>query len=241
MHGSGLIVDGDNSEEHSLFAAAPGNADLVNDVELLAEGAVILRGFARDVGKELLLHIAAIAGVSPFRHLIMANGMPMAVAITNCGPLGWISTVKGYRYSSTDPMTGRPWPGMPASFHTLAVQAAHAAGFEGFNPGVCIINRYTVGTHLHMHQDRDETRDAQPVVSVSLGLPAKFRFGGQGKGQPARLVPLEHGDVAVWGGRSRMAYHGIAPLEPGTHPLTGDVRLNLTFRTTRIAARQRRK
>jgi alkylated DNA repair protein (DNA oxidative demethylase) len=181
----------------------------------------------------LVEEIHRVAAQAPFRTLITPAGVPMVISMTNCGLTGWISSGKGYRYADVDPLSGKPWPGMPAAFLELAQQAAQLAGFDEFRPSICLINRYAEGTGLQMHQDRDETRDGAPVVSVSLGLPAVFRFGaGPGRDQ-ASDIPLQHGDVVVWGGPSRMAYHGVLPIAPGEHALTGRYRFNLTFRTTR--------
>ncbi len=208
-----------------LFAgmAAPGT-------ETLAEGAVILRGFVLDEAPALLAAIDAVAAAAPFRHLVTPGGFRMSVAMTNCGAVGWISDRRGYRYGPDDPETGRPWPAMPALFQALAARAARAAGFPDFAPEACLVNRYTPGTRLTLHQDRDEGNLSHPIVSVSLGVPATFLFGGLERKDRPRRVRLEHGDVAVWGGPSRLAFHGIDTLKDGAHPLTGAVRYNLTFR-----------
>lgn len=198
--------------------------------ETLADGAVILRGFALDEAPALLDAIGAIAAAAPFRHLVTPGGFRMSVAMTNCGAVGWISDRRGYRYGPDDPETGRPWPAMPALFQALAARAARAAGFPGFAPEACLVNCYTPGTRLTLHQDRDEGNLSHPIVSVSLGVPAIFLFGGLERKDRPRRVRLEHGDVAVWGGPSRLAFHGIDTLKEGAHPLTGAIRYNLTFR-----------
>ncbi|QWT18970.1 alpha-ketoglutarate-dependent dioxygenase AlkB [Bacillus sp. NP157] len=203
----------------------------------LGPGAVMLRAFALSLARDLVGGIAMVTAVSPLRHLVMPNGKPMAIEMTNCGPVGWINAGRAYRYSRVDPDTGHPWPPMPTAFRDVATMAAAAAGYDGFDPAVCIVNRYAVGAGLQMHQDRDDTGDRQPVVSVSLGLPAIFRFGGQGRDMPVLDVPVVHGDVAVWGGPSRMNRHGVAPVVAGNDPLTGPYRYNLTFRTARIPRR----
>jgi alkylated DNA repair protein (DNA oxidative demethylase) len=154
----------------------------------------------------------------------------MLVAMTNCGTAGWVTDRTGYRYDSHDPQTGRPWPAMPGVFADLAAQAAARAGFEGFAPDACRINRYEPGVRLSLHQDKDERDLSAPIVSVSLGLPAVFLLGGLRRADPKCRVPLSHGDVVVWGGPARLRYHGVLPLEPGHHPLTGGHRINLTFR-----------
>lgn len=198
--------------------------------EPLSEGAWVLRGFALDVDSELLQAVDAISGVSPFRHLITPGGFRMSVAMTNCGRLGWVSDRRGYRYDPCDPETGRPWADIPVSFKTLAKRAASEAGYPGFAPDACLVNRYQPGTRLTLHQDRDEARLAEPIVSVSLGVPATFLWGGLERGGRNQRIGLQHGDVVVWGGPSRMRFHGVAPLKPAWHPATGELRINLTFR-----------
>jgi alkylated DNA repair protein (DNA oxidative demethylase) len=198
--------------------------------ESLGDGAVLLRGFASGEAPALLGEIERIAAAAPFRHLITPGGFRMSVAMTNCGSVGWVSDRRGYRYDPADPETGKPWPDMPALFRALAARAAQAAGFPGFAPEACLINRYAPGTRLTLHQDRDEGNFDHPIVSVSLGVPATFLFGGLDRRDKARRIRLEHGDVAVWGGPSRLAFHGIDTLKEGHHPLTGALRYNLTFR-----------
>jgi alkylated DNA repair protein (DNA oxidative demethylase) len=198
--------------------------------EPLADGAVLLRAFALDEAPALLAEIQVIARSAPFRHLITPGGFRMSVAMTNCGAVGWISDRRGYRYGPDDPETDRPWPAVPPLFKELAARAADAAGFPGFAPEACLINRYDPGARLTLHQDRDEGNLSHPIVSVSLGVPATFLFGGLDRKDRPRRIRVEHGDVAVWGGPSRLAFHGIDPLKPGEHPLTGVLRYNLTFR-----------
>jgi len=200
------------------------------DREPLEEGAVILRGFAHAQEAALVEGITSVAEQTPFRHLITPGGYTMSVAMTNCGRVGWVSDRKGYRYDPVDPDTGQPWPPMPDAFLKLAVDAAQDAGFPDYNPDACLINRYAPGSKLSLHQDRDEKDQWAPIVSVSLGLPATFQWGGKKRSDPVRRIQLESGDVVVWGGPARFAYHGVAPLKEGEHPLTGALRLNLTFR-----------
>lgn len=208
------------------------------DKEVIGPGACVLRGFVDDPA-EVVRAIADIAASAPFRQLSTPSGAPMRIAMTNCGQVGWANIRNGYGYAAVDPLTGDPWPPMPGIFTHLAAQAAAEAGFAGYMPDVCLINRYTIGSSLHMHKDRNGYLKDMPVVSVSLGLPATFRFGGQGNGEPPRSIPLVNGDVVVWGGPSRMNYHGVLPLEAGIHPLTGNTRLNLTFRAGVIKPPQR--
>lgn len=196
----------------------------------LAPGALLLGGFARPVGEELLASLQRVLAFAPFRHMLTPGGRRMSVAMTNCGAVGWVSDRVGYRYDAVDPENGRRWPPMPESFSDLASRAATQAGFEGFAPDACLVNRYEPGARLSLHQDRDEQDFGAPIVSVSLGLPAVFLFGGLRRSDAPRRVPLAHGDVVVWGGPSRLRYHGVLPLEDGHHPLTGRCRINLTFR-----------
>jgi DNA oxidative demethylase len=210
----------------SLDAAGPAR-------EQLAEGAVLLRGFARPQQHELMTAVEAVIAQAPFRHLTTPGGHRMSVAMTNCGSYGWVSDASGYRYDSIDPVSAKPWPPMPPLFRKLAEQAAAEAGFAGFAPDACLINRYEPGARLTLHQDRDERNLGAPIVSVSLGLPATFLFGGMKRSDKTQRYRLEHGDVAVWGGPSRLAFHGVAPLADGEHGLLGRKRINLTFRRAR--------
>ena len=196
----------------------------------LEPGALLLRGFAAGHAGALLQAVDTVAAQAPFRHLVTPGGQRMSVAMTNCGPLGWISDRSGYRYGPTDPLTGLSWPALPAVFSQLARAAADAAGYPGFAPDACLINRYTPGTRLSLHQDRDEASYAHPIVSVSLGIPAVFLWGGARRADKARRVDLWHGDVVAWGGPARLHFHGVAPLAEGEHPMTGALRINLTFR-----------
>jgi alkylated DNA repair protein (DNA oxidative demethylase) len=198
--------------------------------EPLEEGAVLLRGFATLEGPALLEEVARITQAAPFRHLVTPGGYTMSVAMTNCGRVGWVSDRTGYRYDPADPDTGAPWPAMPAPFLDLAGRAAAEAGFARYDPDACLINRYLAGAKLGLHQDRDEKDAWAPIVSVSLGLPAVFLWGGTRRTDPIRRLRVESGDVAVWGGPARFVYHGIAPLKDGQHPLTGNARINFTFR-----------
>ena len=204
--------------------------------EPLSEGAVVLRGFARARADELARGLALVSAAAPFRHLVTPGGFTMSVAMTNCGPLGWVSDRRGYRYDPIDPESGRPWPPMPESFRALAREAAARAGYAAFEPDACLVNRYVPGARLSMHQDRDEKDLRAPIVSVSLGLPAVFAWGGDARADKALRVPLRHGDVVVWGGPSRLRYHGVPALKEGEHPFAGGVRINLTFRKVRASA-----
>jgi alkylated DNA repair protein (DNA oxidative demethylase) len=190
---------------------------------------MILRGFVADA-PALLAEVERIAAAAPFRCLVTPGGHTMSVAMTNCGRVGWVSNRSGYRYDPVDPDTAAAWPAMPDAFLSLAARAAAEAGFDAYDPDACLINRYVPGAKLGLHQDRDEKDAWAPIVSVSLGLPATFLWGGKKRSDPIRRLRVESGDVAVWGGPARFVYHGVAPLKDAEHPLTGAVRLNLTFR-----------
>jgi DNA oxidative demethylase len=208
-------------------------ADVLPSREAMAEGAVLLRGFARPSEGELIAALRDIGGLAPFRHMVTPGGHSMSVAMTNCGRLGWVTDRSGYRYDTNDPETGKPWPAMPASFRRLAGQAAAQGGFEDFLPDACLINRYQPGARMSLHQDKGEDDFGAPIVSVSLGLPAIFLFGGLKRTDKPRRFRLEHGDVVVWGGPTRLVFHGVAPLADGEHALMGRQRINLTFRKAR--------
>lgn len=198
----------------------------------LDDGATVLSGYAADRAAALMATIEAINAVAPFRQMATPGGR-MSVAMSNCGSAGWVADTRGYRYTAEDPLSGQPWPKMPEGFAALARQAASAAGFDGFSPDACLINRYEPGSRLSLHQDRDERDFGAPIVSVSLGLPAIFLWGGQKRTDRTRRIPLTHGDVVVWGGAARKTFHGVHALAAGVHPLTGAFRYNLTFRKAR--------
>ena len=198
--------------------------------EALAESATILRRFVEPQARALFDAVASIVDAAPLRHMVTPGGYTMSIEMTNCGRLGWVTDRSGYRYVTTDPASGRPWPPLPPIFLDVATSAARAAGFPGFEPDACLINRYEPGTRLSLHQDRNERDFSAPIVSVSLGLPAVFLLAGPHRQDRPRRVRLEHGDVVVWGGPARLAFHGVAPLADGEHPLTARSRINLTFR-----------
>lgn len=200
------------------------------DREPLAPGAWWLKGFARDDAPEIFADIRRIAEVSPFRHYATAGGRRVAAAMTTCGGLGWISDARGYRYAPADPETGGPWPAMPERFRKLAREAAALAGYGKFEPDTCLINRYAQGSKMGVHRDDSERAFDAPIVSVSLGLATTFAFGGAERADPLRRIRLIHGDVIVWGGPARLAYHGVDGPDPGEHPVTGAYRYNMTFR-----------
>ena len=198
--------------------------------EKLADGAVVLRGFAADDARAVVAALDPVFAAAPPRRMVTPGGYEMSVAMTNCGEAGWVTDRTGYRYDARDPVSGLPWPAMPTPLRALAEGAAAAAGFAGFAPDSCLVNRYEPGTRLSLHQDRNERDYAAPIVSVSLGLAAVFLFGGAKRADRPRRIALDSGDVVVWGGPARLAFHGVAPLADGDHPLTGRCRINLTFR-----------
>lgn len=211
----------------------PMNGDLfqpADSLQRIGEHAFVLRGFALPGADALLRAVARVERRAPFRHLLTPGGQRMSVATTNCGRLGWTSDRRGYRYVATDPDSGEAWPALPAVLRQLAAAAAARAGFDGFAPDACLVNRYLPGTRLSLHQDRDEHDFAAPIVSVSLGMTATFLFGGETRAERAARIPLAHGDVVVWGGVDRLRFHGIAPLKGPPHPLLGEQRINLTLR-----------
>ncbi len=196
----------------------------------LGPQAVVLRGFALPVMEALLAGVDAVAAQAPFRHMDTPGGYTMSVALTNCGQLGWTSDARGYRYARIDPLSGQPWPAMPEAFLRLAQAAAAEAGFPGFEPDACLVNRYEPGSRLSLHQDKNERDYGAPIVSVSLGMPAMFLFGGDQRTDKASRTPLFHGDVVVWGGVDRLRYHGIMPIKDLPHPRLGSQRINFTIR-----------
>ena len=199
----------------------------------LGAHAWLLPRFACPMDRSLLAEIDRIQAAAPFRHVVTPGGQRMSVAMTNCGSLGWVSDRSGYRYESRDPVSGAPWPCMPQPFLDLARCAASTAGYPGFEPDACLINRYQPGARMSLHQDRDELDFANPIVSISLGLPALFLWGGNLRSDRPQRVPLAHGDIVVWGGSARLRYHGVLAVKPGLHELTGAQRINLTLRRAR--------
>jgi DNA oxidative demethylase len=213
-----------------LFDGVP---DVQPSREEIAQGAVLLRGFARSGEADLIAALRAVVEAAPFRHMSTPGGHQMSVAMTNCGSVGWVTDRTGYRYDGNDPQSGRPWPAMPEAFRSLADRAAAEAGFAGFAPDACLVNRYAPGAKMSLHQDMDEEHFGAPIVSVSLGLPAVFLFGGLKRSDKTQRYRLEHGDIVVWGGPARLVFHGVAPLADGEHMIMGRQRINLTFRRAR--------
>lgn len=207
-----------------------GELETTDGPQVLAEGAVVLHGFARILAPASLAAVNEITASAPFRHMVTPGGFVMSVAMTNCGALGWVSNIDGYRYSHLDPASGRPWPAMPEVFSRLAREAAAAAGFPDFAPDACLINRYEAGAKLSLHQDIDEGDLDAPIVSVSLGWPAIFLFGGLKRRDPTVRISLNQGDVVVWGGPSRLRYHAVLPVKAGKDSGGVDCRINLSFR-----------
>ncbi|GGY85271.1 alpha-ketoglutarate-dependent dioxygenase AlkB [Cellvibrio zantedeschiae] len=193
-------------------------------------GAFLLRGFALPFENELLQDIQGVIAEAPPRNMVTPGGLPMSVATTSCGDAGWVSDAYGYRYSKRDALSRKNWPAMPCSFFDLARNAATTAGYKNFSPDSALINIYKVGAKMSLHQDKNERDFSQPIVSVSLGLPATFLLGGLRREDKTIRVQLVHGDVVVWGGAARLFFHSILPIKVGVHPLLGKQRINLTFR-----------
>ena len=206
--------------QRALFDDAP------SEERLGPEAFVFRRLVQASVADELEAAVASVIAAAPLRHMTVPGGGIMSVGTTSCGTLGWCSDTRGYRYEPNDPQTGRPWPSIPEPMSRLAKIAAARAGFVGFEPDSCLVNRYAPRTKMGLHRDADERDFAWPIVSVSLGLPATFVFGGLRRRDPVVRVPLAHGDVVVWGGADRLRYHGVLPVRPGAWPH----RTNLTFR-----------
>jgi len=217
-----------------LFSATPGGETAR---EVLGEGAVLMRRWLAGRETDVMAAIEGVAARAPFRFLTTPGGHVMSVAMTGCGDLGWHSDRAGYRYVATDPVTARPWPAMPDLLRAIAADAAAAAGYAGFAPEACLINRYEPGARLSLHQDKDEGALDQPIVSLSLGVAATFLWGGADRATRPRRLRLESGDVVVWGGPTRLNYHGVAPLAQGWSALGGVFRFNVTFRAVRKVAR----
>lgn len=211
-----------------LFDALP--SDSPGPPQPLGEGACLLPAFAKADAPTLLAAVESVIAAAPLRHLVTPGGFEMSVAMTNCGKLGWVSDTRGYRYVATDPDTGIPWPPIPPIMLDLAIRAAAAAGYPGYLPDACLINRYIPGARMSLHQDKDENDAAAPIVSLSLGLPATFLFGGMRRADKPQRYRLAHGDVVVWGGPSRFVFHGVSPVAKGFHPDVGEHRINVTFR-----------
>ncbi|WP_095053675.1 DNA oxidative demethylase AlkB [Pseudomonas sp. Irchel s3b2] len=199
--------------------------------EQIGEQSCVLRGFALPWLERLLPTLDAVLAAAPFRQMVTPGGFTMSVALSSCGTWGWTTDRSGYKYTRNDPQTGLPWPEMPEVFFELAQAAAREAGFIDFVPDSCLINRYIPGARMSLHQDKNEGSHTAPIVSVSLGLPATFLFGGFERSAKSQRVPLLHGDIVVWGGVDRLRYHGILPIKEGYHSQLGEQRINFTFRT----------
>jgi len=199
--------------------------------EQIGEQSFVLRGFALPWVEQLLPLLEKILRAAPFRQMVTPGGFTMSVGLSSCGTLGWTTDRSGYRYTRIDPVSGQPWPEMPEVFREMAQAAAREAGFHHFEPDACLINRYLPGAKMSLHQDKDERSYDPPIVSVSLGLPAMFLFGGFKRNDTSQRVSLFHGDIVVWGGVDRLRYHGVLPLKDGHHPRLGGQRINFTFRT----------
>lgn len=224
-----MLYDPMNPLTHDLFADA--EPEQQPSREQIGEQSYVLRGFALPWLERLLPALEAVLTAAPFRQMVTPGGFTMSVALSSCGTFGWTTDRSGYRYTRHDPQTGQPWPRMPEVFLQMAQAAAQAAGFSEFVPDSCLINRYIPGAKMSLHQDKDEHSYAAPIVSVSLGLPAMFLFGGVARSDKSQRIPLLHGDIVVWGGVDRLRYHGVLPIKDGHHPRLGEQRINFTFRT----------
>lgn len=224
-----MLYDPMNPLTHDLFANA--EPEQQPRREQIGEQSYVLRGFALPWLERLLPALEAVLAAAPFRQMVTPGGFTMSVALSSCGTFGWTTDRSGYRYTRHDPQTGQPWPKMPEVFLQMAQAAAQAAGFSEFAPDSCLINRYIPGAKMSLHQDKDEHSYAAPIVSVSLGLPAMFLFGGFARSDKSQRIPLLHGDIVVWGGVDRLRYHGVLPIKDGHHPRLGEQRINFTFRT----------
>ena len=194
--------------------------------EELYPGAVLMRGLALPQDREFFAAMESIIAAAPLHHAVTPGGLPMGVMVTDCGD----SRAFANRWDAANTPGKQPWPRMPRVLYDFAIRCANRSGFPLFRPDACHINRYHAGIKLGLHQDRHEIDLNQPIVSISLGLECIFLLGGLQRTDKARHILLEHGDVIVWGGPSRMRFHGVQPLKPGSHPLTGPYRYNLTFR-----------
>jgi len=199
-------------------------------VERISDQAFALRGFALPKAKELLAALDSVLLQAPLRQMQTPGGYTMSARLSSCGALGWTTDRDGYHYSPLDPLSARPWPAMPGVFLALAAAAASSAGFSGFVPDSCLINAYAPGAKMSLHQDKNERCHTAPIVSISLGLPAIFQFGGVERSDPTQRIALFHGDIMVWGGVDRLRYHGVMPIKPGHHSLLGEQRINITLR-----------
>ncbi|MGB1310524.1 MAG: DNA oxidative demethylase AlkB [Leucothrix sp.] len=199
-------------------------------VDSITGDAVVLRQFLVNRSDELADAIKQVESAAPFRHMQTAGGFTMSAALTGCGDVGWVSDRRGYRYAAIDPVTGEPWPNMPAVLQEIAQACALEAGYADYFPDACLINRYAPKAKMSLHQDKDEQDFTAPIVSISLGVPATFLFGGLKRSDKTIKVPVAHGDVVVWGGKSRLCFHGVSPIKQAYHPFWGDQRINITFR-----------
>jgi len=200
----------------------------------LAEGAVWLRGFALPEADALWALVSAHLATHPPQQMMTPMGYPMSVKTTSLGDYGWVGNATGYGYARLNPVTNQPWPPIPTLLLSLAQRAANAAGYADYCPDTCLINLYQTGAKMGLHQDKDELDFTQPIVSVSLGVPATFLFGGAKRTDKTAKIPLTHGDVVVWGGASRRYFHGVNAVKLGQHPLLGALRCNLTFRKAKL-------
>ena len=178
--------------------------------------------------KNVVAALREIIALAPlFAPTMPRSGKPFSVRMTNCGSLGWVSDSAGYRYQPNHPVTGRHWPAIPAAIASLWAELLP----EAAAPEACLVNYYSADAKMGLHQDRDERALDTPVLSLSLGDAARFRLGGALRNAPTRAFPLRSGDAFTFGGPSRLAFHGVDRIEPGTSALLPEGgRFNLTLR-----------
>ena len=205
-------------------------SDQMESQVMLAKGAYWLRGFALPQADTICAMLIEHLKNYPPQQMMTPMGYSMSVRTTSFGEFGWVSSKQGYGYAVKNSFTNESWPPIPESFFDLAQRAANQAGYVNFKPDTCLINVYEIGDKMGLHQDKDEADFSKPIVSVSLGLPVIFQFGGLTRTAKTLKVPLSHGDVVVWGADSRLCFHGVLPLKAGTHGTLGQRRINLTFR-----------
>lgn len=204
--------------------------------EALPEGVVLFRKRLSLADQRAMLgDVADVIARAPLFRPQMPTGPYMINTLTNCGERGWVSDKRGYRYQQTHPETTQPWPPIPRTIQALAIDAVREAGFGDFEPDACLVNVYAADGRLSLHRDYDEAEFKWPIASLSFGNDADFQIGGLKRAGKTQTVRLHSGDVLVFGGPSRLRYHGVRKIIPGTSPLEHPVlppggRINLTLR-----------
>ena len=198
------------------------------EIEELFPGVFLFRSYVNE--QDFMEAVISTTKKIPFRHMITPGGKKINVSGTSMGDCGWYSDRRGYRYERIDPITGNNWPKIPKNISSVVSNAAKKVGFGGFIPDSCFINCYKPGVALTAHIDQDEVDFSQPIVSVSLGVSAIFQIFGEKRNGKVINIPLHSGDLLIFGGTARKFYHGVKKLKDQTHPLTNNLRINLTFR-----------